>query len=169
MAAPEVDVGGRQIAEAFVTAAVIIVADKVINLRFKIARQVVVLQQDAVLKRLVPTLDLTLGHRVIRRAPWRHLSDRFPVTRPWLFPTRPQQFFCGLAQYDTATCSRIAQSRPDRAKTQHHVAGVVGSNRPLLSTGENDWVVEAPICVPRDGPVCTSACTSWDVGSRADF
>ncbi len=47
-------------------AAVIIVADKVINLRFKIARQVVVLQQDAVLERLVLALDLALGHRVIQ-------------------------------------------------------------------------------------------------------
>ena len=61
-------------------AAVIIVADEIVNLRFKIARRVVVLQQDAVLERLVPALDLALGHRVMRRASKLiHAALREPV------------------------------------------------------------------------------------------
>jgi len=68
LAAPEVDIGGREVAEAFVIAAVIVVADERIDLRFEIARQVIVLQQDAVLERLVPAFDLALGHRMVGRA-----------------------------------------------------------------------------------------------------
>ena len=34
----------------------------------RVAGQIVVLQQDAVLERLMPALDLALGHRMIRRA-----------------------------------------------------------------------------------------------------
>jgi hypothetical protein len=49
-AAPEVDIGRREVAEAFVVAAVIVVADEVIDLGFEVARQIVVLQQDAVLE-----------------------------------------------------------------------------------------------------------------------
>jgi hypothetical protein len=37
-------------------------------LGFEIARQVIVFEQDAVLERLMPALDLALGHRIIRRA-----------------------------------------------------------------------------------------------------
>ena len=66
MAAPEVDVGGRQIAEAFVIATVIILTDEGVDLCFKIAGQIVVFEKDPVLERLVPALDLALGHRVIR-------------------------------------------------------------------------------------------------------
>ena len=40
---------------------VIVVADERIDLRFKVAGQIVVFQPDAVLQRLVPTLDLALG------------------------------------------------------------------------------------------------------------
>ncbi len=38
------------------------------DLVLQIARQIIVLEQDAVLQRLVPTLDLTLCHRVVRSA-----------------------------------------------------------------------------------------------------
>jgi hypothetical protein len=38
------------------------------DLAFEIARQVIVLEQDTVLERLMPALDLALGHRMIRRA-----------------------------------------------------------------------------------------------------
>ena len=43
----------------------IVVADELIDLGFKVARQVVVLQQDAVLERLMPSLDLALRHWMI--------------------------------------------------------------------------------------------------------
>ena len=68
LAAPEVDVGGGQIADALVVTQVIVVGDEGADLGFKVARQIVVFEQDAVLEGLVPTLDLALGHRMIGRA-----------------------------------------------------------------------------------------------------
>ena len=68
LAAPEIDIGGREVAQALVVAPVIIVADEGLDLRFEVAGQVIVLQQDAVFQRLVPALDLALGLRMARRA-----------------------------------------------------------------------------------------------------
>ena len=65
---PEVDIGGREVAQALVITAVIVVLDEGLDLSLEVARQVVVLQQDSVLQGLVPTLDLALGLRMIRRA-----------------------------------------------------------------------------------------------------
>ena len=45
-------------------AVMIVVIDEAIDVRFEVARQVVVLEQDAVLERLMPALDLALGLRV---------------------------------------------------------------------------------------------------------
>src|SRR5580693_3128243 len=74
LAPSEIDVGWRQIADAFVIAQVIVVNDEGLDLGFEIARRVIVFEQDTVLERLMPALDLALGHRVIRarhgRAPW---------------------------------------------------------------------------------------------------
>ncbi len=71
---------GRQIAEAFVIATVIVLTDEGVDLCFKIAGQIVLLEQDPVLERLMPTLDLTLGHWVIRRASnMIHTALRQPV------------------------------------------------------------------------------------------
>jgi hypothetical protein len=64
----EVDVGGGEVAEAFVVAAVVVAFDEGANAGFEIARQAVVLEQDAVLQGLVPTLDLALGLRMVRCA-----------------------------------------------------------------------------------------------------
>src|SRR5215208_5469160 len=64
----EVDVGGREIAEALVIAGMIVVLDEGGDLPFEIAGQVVILEQDAVLEGLVPALDLALCLRVIGRA-----------------------------------------------------------------------------------------------------
>ncbi len=64
LAASEVDVSGREIVEALVIAHVVVALDEGLDLGFEIARQEVVLQQDAVLQRLVPALDLALGLRV---------------------------------------------------------------------------------------------------------
>ena len=68
LAPSEVDVGWRQIADAFVIAQVIVVNDEGLDLGFEIAREVIVFEQDTVLERLMPALDLALGHRMIRRA-----------------------------------------------------------------------------------------------------
>src|SRR5580704_5581160 len=82
LAPPEVDVGGRQIADALVIAQVIVVGDEGLDLSFEIARQVIVFEQDTVLERLMPALDLALGHRMIRRA-----TDMLHVEpRSWRWP-----------------------------------------------------------------------------------
>ena len=56
LAPSEVDVGWRQIADAFVIAQVIVVNDEGLDLGFEIARQVIVFEQDTVLERLMPAL-----------------------------------------------------------------------------------------------------------------
>ena len=61
VAAPEVDVGRGEIVEALVVAPVIVVLDEGGDLGFEVARQEVVFEQDAVLQRLMPALDLALG------------------------------------------------------------------------------------------------------------
>ena len=68
LAASEVHVGWRQIAQALVVAAVIVVIDEPIDAGFKITGQVVVFQEDAVLERLMPALDLALCLRMVGRA-----------------------------------------------------------------------------------------------------
>ena len=65
LAASEVDVGRRQVLQAFVVATVIVVIDEAIDVPFEVARQVVVVEQDAVLERLMPALNLALGLRMI--------------------------------------------------------------------------------------------------------
>ena len=67
----EVDVGGGEVGEAFVVAAVVVVLDEGADAGLEIARQIVVLQQDTVLQGLMPTLDLALGLGMVRWA----LSD----------------------------------------------------------------------------------------------
>jgi len=61
VAAPEVDVGGCEVTEALMVAAVVVMIDEAGNLPLEITWQEVVFEQDAVLQRLVPSLDLTLG------------------------------------------------------------------------------------------------------------
>ena len=65
--ASEVDVGRGEVVDALVVAAMVVVGNKSRDLGFEIAGQEVVFQQDAVLERLVPALDLALGHRMIGR------------------------------------------------------------------------------------------------------
>jgi len=55
------DVSRRQVAQAFMVAPVIVVLDEGLDLGPEIARHIVVFQQDAVLQRLMPRLDLALG------------------------------------------------------------------------------------------------------------
>ena len=46
----------------------IVVLDKGVDLSFEVARQIVIVEQDAVLLGLMPALDLALGLGMIRRA-----------------------------------------------------------------------------------------------------
>ena len=62
----EVDVGGREVIDALVIADVVVVLDEGADLPFEVARQIIVVEQDAVLQRLVPALDLPLGLGMIR-------------------------------------------------------------------------------------------------------
>ena len=63
----EVDIGGRQVAEAFVVSAVIVVVDERLDLSVQGTRKVVVFQQDAVLQGLAPALDLALHLGMVGR------------------------------------------------------------------------------------------------------
>ncbi len=62
----EVDVGRGQIVDALMIADVVVVFDEGANLPFEIARQVVVVEQNAALQGLVLTLDLSLSLGMIR-------------------------------------------------------------------------------------------------------
>ena len=68
LTASGVDVSRGQVAQAFMVAPVIVVLDEGFDLRLEVAREVVMLQQDAVLERQVPALDLALRHGMIRSA-----------------------------------------------------------------------------------------------------
>ena len=68
LTATEVDVSRGEIAQALMSAGVVVVLDKGAHLRLESARQVVGLEQDAVLEREVPALDLALRLRVAGRA-----------------------------------------------------------------------------------------------------
>ena len=68
VAAPEVDVSRGEVGDTLVVSQVVVVGNEVADPGLKIARQVVVLEQDAVLQRLVPAFDLALGLGMQRRA-----------------------------------------------------------------------------------------------------
>jgi hypothetical protein len=55
----EVDISRRQVADALVVADLGVVGDEVADLLLEITRQIVVLDQNAVLEGLVPALDLS--------------------------------------------------------------------------------------------------------------
>ena len=61
VAAPEVDVGRSEIVDTLVVSAVVVMVDEGGDLPLEIAWQEVVFEQDAVLQRPVPSLDLALG------------------------------------------------------------------------------------------------------------
>jgi hypothetical protein len=61
----EVDVGRREIGQALVVSRMVVLRHEGRDPAFEIAGQVIVLKQDAVLERLMPSLDLALGLRVI--------------------------------------------------------------------------------------------------------
>src|SRR3954452_8953135 len=61
LASAEVDVGRGEVGDALVVSKMIIMGDELADPGLEIAGQIVVLEQDAVLQRLVPALDLALG------------------------------------------------------------------------------------------------------------
>ncbi len=66
--AAEVDVSRRQIADALMVTMVVVVIDEPTDLPLEVTRQEVIFEQDAVLQRLMPALDLALGLGVVWRA-----------------------------------------------------------------------------------------------------
>ena len=80
MTASKIDIGRREIVQALVIALMVVVIDERFDLGFEICREEVVVQQDTVLQRLMPTLDLALCLWVIRRpADMTHV----PVLQPF--------------------------------------------------------------------------------------
>src|SRR4030095_218769 len=65
LAAPEVDVGRCQVGDALVVSQMVVVGDEVAYPGLELGRQIVVLEQDAILQRLMPSLDFALRHRMI--------------------------------------------------------------------------------------------------------
>src|SRR5260370_1548514 len=68
LAAPEVDGRRGENGDGLVVSQVIVVGDEGSDLGVEIAGQIVVLQKDAVLERLMPALDLAQCHGVIWRS-----------------------------------------------------------------------------------------------------
>jgi hypothetical protein len=68
LSAPEVDVSRGMIVEALMVAGMVVVRHEGGDLAFEIAGQVVVLEQDAALERLMPALDFALGLRMVGRS-----------------------------------------------------------------------------------------------------
>ena len=64
---PKVNIGWSEIAETFVVTPSVGEIDELRGSRFELSRQVIILQQNAILQRAV-TLDLALGHRMARLA-----------------------------------------------------------------------------------------------------
>src|SRR5437588_5414127 len=67
LASAEVDIGRGEVGDTLVVSQTIVVGDELADPGFKIAGQIVVLKQDAVLQGLMPSLDLALGLRMQRR------------------------------------------------------------------------------------------------------
>ena len=67
--APEVDVSGCDVVQTLVVALVVVVVDEGADLTFKIAGQIVVLQQHPVFHGLMPAFNLALGLRMEWCAP----------------------------------------------------------------------------------------------------
>ena len=68
MAAAWVDVSLCQVVQALMVSLVVVMPNEGCDVRFKCTGQKVILQQDAVLERLMSALDLALRLRMIRRA-----------------------------------------------------------------------------------------------------
>ncbi len=80
--ASEVDIGRGEVLHAIVIASMVVMLDEGISLLPEITRQVVVIQRDAVLGGLMPSLALAVGLNVIRCAlDMVHFLIFLPVTQ----------------------------------------------------------------------------------------
>ena len=68
LGASKIDVSRGEIAQALMIAGMVVMVDEGRDLAFEIAGEVIVLEQDAVLERLMPTLDFALGLRMVGRS-----------------------------------------------------------------------------------------------------
>ncbi len=76
----EIDISRGQIVQALMIAPVVILLDECLNIGFKRAWQIVILQQDAVLHGLVPALDFALCLGMGGRA--ADMLDACPASAP---------------------------------------------------------------------------------------
>ena len=65
---PAIYVCGCEVFQALVISLVVVMTDERIDLRFQVAGQIIVFQQNAVFECLMPTLNLALRMSLIRRA-----------------------------------------------------------------------------------------------------
>src|SRR5210317_803415 len=63
------DVFWCQIVQAFMVAPFVVMSHERADLLFKVAREIIVFQENTVFQGTVPAFDLALGHRVIWLAP----------------------------------------------------------------------------------------------------
>jgi len=113
----------------------VVVVDEGGDLGFKIAREEIVLQQDAVLEGLVPALDLALGHWMIGRA--AQVFD-LPVGEPF------GEITCDIAGAVVGQPSRPLQSHGSPGRTPrpprpndgpaHRERGPPPKNRSLMGS-----------------------------------
>ena len=88
--APEVDVGRCDAVQAFVVTLVVVIIDERPDLAFEIAGKIVVFQQYAVLHRLMPAFDFTLGLWVERSSTdMVHILPFQPFGQVARYVTRP--------------------------------------------------------------------------------
>ena len=71
----KVDVSRRQVVQALVVSAIVVVLDELVDALFELTWQIIVLQQDPVFHRAVISLDLALRHRVV--GPAADVTDAF--------------------------------------------------------------------------------------------
>ena len=75
MTAPEVHIGRCQVGDAFVLAQMTMGADEVSDLLFEITWQIIIFQQDAVFKGLVPPLEDSFKALGVDKIQLLHLHD----------------------------------------------------------------------------------------------
>lgn len=68
LSSSEVDIRWREVVQALMQAIVVIISQEGRDLLLKFSRQIVIVQQEPVLQRLMPALNLPLCLRMIRRA-----------------------------------------------------------------------------------------------------
>ena len=135
---PKIDVSRREIVQALVIADMVVVLDEVRDLAFESARQVVMFEQDAVLERPVPALDLALG---LRRRPPSKLAACGEVPTPRRTSQR-------------APCRRQAASyRPPGTPSTSHST----STRRCLAAAELRDALLAPQALPIRMRILSSA------------